>query len=100
MCGATAECRTIRIPRCSTYQAAMAGGSETLHAKCSTFSTGMPLFSLGQPERSHLLTISHEQHAVNEHRVVPCLALNGLETGHFYEPIGCRLHERQLPFLG
>ena len=33
--------RTIRIPRCSTNQAAIATGSDTFNAMCSTFRTGI-----------------------------------------------------------
>ena len=33
--------RTTRIPRCSTYQAAIATGSVTLQATCSTLRTGI-----------------------------------------------------------
>ena len=29
----------------------------------------------GQPERSHLFAVADEQHIADEHRVIPCLAL-------------------------
>src|SRR5215471_2565326 len=45
-CDGSGAWRTMRIPRCLTYQAAMAGGSATLQATCSRFKVGISVFSL------------------------------------------------------
>jgi hypothetical protein len=56
--------------------------------------------SLAQPEGGHLFAVSREQNIADEDRVVPRLAGDCLDAGHFGELLRFRPDERQLALFG